>query len=250
MKRHFLKALYSLPLATLLLIQPDFAFAGGSLVKWNYPAIWSGLYAGVHIGYGKADYDGYFDAGEEPEDRIAYADYLKLNGGIGGVHIGYNWQRHNIVYGLEASISGTAIKDRATDADTTTGDSIEAEIDYLASFRGRLGIVHNKTYLYATAGLAMADASFSASDNNGTTRGKVEFEDTGYVVGGGFEKILTPEGLRLKVEGLYYKFDDTIDTSTLTADSDPGDFARFDDIWTVKVGLSVPLGGYSRRSYK
>lgn len=250
MKRLISKILYSLPLTALLAIQPDVSHAGGDIVKWNYPAIWSGFYAGVHLGYGEAEYDGFFDALEEPPARTAYANDLNLGGAIGGVHLGYNWQRHNIVYGLEAHISATAIKDTATDADITTGDSIEGEIDYLASIRGRLGLVNNQTYVYATAGLAYADASYTAIDNNGASTGKVEFEDTGYVVGAGFEKMLSPEGLRLKIEGLYYIFDETVDTSSLTTDSDAGDFVRFDDIWTVKVGLSVPLGGYSHRSYK
>ena len=53
-----------------------------------YPAIWQGLYGGVNVGYGWSG-----DA----------------NGAVGGGQLGYNWQRNQFVYGLEADISAADI---------------------------------------------------------------------------------------------------------------------------------------------
>ncbi len=42
----------------------------------------------------------------------------------------------------------------------------------------------------------------------------------------------------LRIEGLRYSFNSRIDTSGLTTDSDPGDFAKIGDITVVRVGAS------------
>ena len=61
---------------------------------------WSGLYIGVHAGYGWSDLDwtgGGTTVGDSGE------------GWVGGGQIGYNWQRGALVFGVEADISGSGI---------------------------------------------------------------------------------------------------------------------------------------------
>jgi len=60
---------------------------------------WKGFYVGGHTGYAWSELiytegPGMFGG----PDAIPFG----LEGAIGGVHLGYNWQTGNIVYGLEA----------------------------------------------------------------------------------------------------------------------------------------------------
>src|SRR5262245_28225232 len=87
----------------------------------DLPAIWRGLYGGVHLGH--ADADG-------------------GNGVVGGVQLGYNWQSQRIVYGVEGDVS-------LSDANA---------IDWLASLRGRVGyLIQPRILLYGTAGLGLVN---------------------------------------------------------------------------------------------
>src|SRR5262249_25089583 len=61
---------------------------------------WSGLYIGVHVGYGWSDLD-----------WTALGTTVSDNGGgwLGGGQIGYNWQRGSLVFGVEADISSSGM---------------------------------------------------------------------------------------------------------------------------------------------
>ncbi len=70
----------------------------GGGYKDSYVAVnWSGLYAGVNGGYGWS----------------ANTDNLDPAGGFGGGQIGYNFQRGNIVFGVEADTATTALAARS-----------------------------------------------------------------------------------------------------------------------------------------
>ncbi|MGH1353039.1 MAG: outer membrane protein [Methyloligellaceae bacterium] len=215
------------------------ASAGGDLNEYR-PVIWSGFYAGIQAGYADAKYDGVFDnRGNE-----GFAEDLDLSGGTAGIHIGYNWQHSNIVLGIEADISAVNISDAVSDRSGGQDDITAGNIDTLASLRGRIGVTSGTFMVYATGGIAFADAEYTVVDTDtDQSSGTASFDTVGYVVGGGLEKMFAQSGIRVRVEGLYYGFDDKIDTSNLApTDSDAGDFAKFEDIWSVRVGLSVPLG--------
>src|SRR5262245_44299533 len=62
-----------------------------------YAPLWTGLYVGAHLGYGwghgEADASGFgMHVGVEVHD----------SGSVGGLQIGYNWQRGGYVVGIEA----------------------------------------------------------------------------------------------------------------------------------------------------
>ena len=111
----------------------------------SYPSIWRGLYGGVHAGFGWSG-----DA----------------DGAVGGAQAGYNWQSQQYVYGLEADISlsdiGVGGSVTACDPDPNFGCATAragASIDWLATMRGRFGVlVQPSLLLYATAGLAIVHA--------------------------------------------------------------------------------------------
>lgn len=159
---------------------------GGGDIRDDYrPALWQGAYIGGHIGgtFGEIEVDG---------------DSLDVDGIVGGVHLGYNIQNGNAVFGIEGDFSFTGAEIEDTDV----------EQDYLASIRGRLGYAMNNTLLYATAGIAWTQ--FSLDDEEETL--------TGYVIGAGAEYKYSKK-ISLRGEVLHYGFDEEIDGDDVEIDS-------------------------------
>lgn len=139
------------------------------------PAVsWQGWYGGFHVGA----------ASQRGDSNIVgssgYAnDSINF---IGGGQIGYNWQRGNFVYGLEADISGLAGNTNTSDGYITYGNSIS----WLATFRGRWGLAVSDTLVYATAGIAVGGVknTFQILGLGDYSASKTR---VGWVVGGGVE---------------------------------------------------------------
>jgi outer membrane immunogenic protein len=142
------------------------------------PAIWRGLYGGVHLGWGESG----------PADGI-----------VGGAQIGYNWQAGQIVYGFEADVSAADI----SYSENFFGVQAEASIDWLATARGRLGFLVTPNVLaYATAGFGIASASASASIP-GLVKLSIDDTETDIVYGIGVEAKVT-DATSLRVEYLAF----------------------------------------------
>lgn len=189
------------------------AQAGGDVYKAERPAIWKGFYFGGHIGLAKA----------ESELEFLGVDVVEMDdeGFAGGVHIGYNWQRGDVVYGIEADYTFTGI-----DYDLTfPGGSIElASIDGLGSVRGRVGYAINNLLLFATAGVAW---------KNTDTIVPVDLDDTGYVLGAGAE-LKVGQKYSIKAEALHYSFDNESIFGAGVVDVDT-------DVTVVRTGLTFHL---------
>ena len=240
MRRNVIAKILSIFTFTTLLGM-SYASAGGSLYAPSNT--WTGLYAGIHAGYADASFDGIFD--ERETNGEAFLEDLDVSGGAIGIHIGYNIQYSNLIFGIEGDISSANLDDSVDDRNDPFSDgkdTISADINYIASLRARIGFTTDSLMIYATGGVAYADASYTAFDaNDSTVSETVEFDDIGYVIGAGIEKQFH-RGLRLRVEGLYYSFDEKIDTGNgFAIDGDTNDFAEFEDIWSIRVGVSVPL---------
>jgi opacity protein-like surface antigen len=158
-----------------------------------------------------------------------------------GLHIGYNWQRGNLVYGVEGDIDANESLDRL-----------------IGSLRLRLGHGTDRALFYVTAGLAYVDIAQSlnnvvlggdggtggvggAADGGGgqgivddpgtgiisiSTRGASEI---GFVAGLGVEYRVTDQ-IGLGVEGLYYLFGEDY-----LAVAEDGDF------FTLRARLTMHL---------
>lgn len=180
------------------------------------PETWTGVYAGVHLGavwhrngtsiFGSGGND------EGPWDSSANGPIgnARGNGFIGGVQIGYNFQKGNTLLGLEASLSrltGMATKRDDLLNGVGAGNIIESRIDWLATFRGRVGwLALPDTLLYFTGGLAVGNVKNAASpsglNNGGFTTATMSAVRVGYVVGAGLERRLNRDW-SIGVEGLY-----------------------------------------------
>jgi len=231
MKTHLLASV--LLVSGLGLVTPSFAADLGD------PAYdWSGGYVGLHAGYGEAKTDGIFDSDELPGSpaEATYGDDLDVKGFLGGIQAGYNWQIDGFFWGLEADASLTGWDDDV--GDFIGSGRIEFEFDALASLRLRAGVTADRALFYVTGGLAYANGEFTVINNAGPGQdtGSVDINAFGGVVGGGAAYAIT-ENASLRLEGLYYIFDETKDTSELTLDSDDGDSLSLNDVIVVRAGL-------------
>jgi outer membrane immunogenic protein len=153
---------------------------------------WSGFYFGVNAG-------ALFDVVENEDSDDSEAV------GLGGIHVGYNWQKHGPwVFGLEGDVN------------------FDSEEDYTASVRARLGYAMGPTLVYATGGVAFLGIEDADEDTV-----------TGFVVGGGIEHKLR-ENVSVGLEGLYYNFDGE--------DLGAG-FEDNIEAFTVRARLTYHLGG-------
>ncbi|MES2195222.1 MAG: outer membrane beta-barrel protein [Pseudomonadota bacterium] len=128
---------------------------------------------------------------------------LQSTGFSGGVQAGYNWQAGTLVYGAEADVGAFSLRKSVTSSGTfpsaflgtqySVTESMNA--DWLATFRGRIGVtIRPDILLYATGGLALTRFSFNSSyrDNaidatfpGGTGSGGTSGLRTGWIAGGG-----------------------------------------------------------------
>lgn len=125
---------------------------------------WAGAYLG---GFGSYEF-----GNTAIDDRTGWrsAAYQFINipvdGPAAGVLGGYNWQRNNIVYGLEADFtfggaSGNSLVDKFY-ADET----LEWKTNWSSTFRGRVGFSNNNWLFYGTAGIAFAQANIGYIQTN------------------------------------------------------------------------------------
>jgi outer membrane immunogenic protein len=192
---------------------------------------WTGLYIGANIGggwtpnYGSSDFGPLFPpfAVLPPLAPVftVFPGQLDTLGGSGtrsgvieGGQIGYNWQVQQFVLGAEADVVGTDLKGPSASASRTFGPPIipvtvtqtvtvdTGRINWMASFRGRLGFAVDRVLFYGTGGAAVAEfggatatvvngpgiglpaGTFTSTNGGSTTR-------WGWTVGGGIEWAFT-----------------------------------------------------------
>ena len=179
---------------------------------------WTGFYVGANVGYGFGNDHSQTDlllsgslATSEPGTSVT------PKGGLGGVQLGYNWQASpHWVAGFEADLQGTAQNDTACSsalciAQVGGGNppvneifTVQHQLDYFGTARGRLGYLYNNTLFYGTGGAAFGHVRETIHVNlagafadPGTTK-----DLAGYAVGGGIEAMLSG-GWSAKAEYLY-----------------------------------------------
>ena len=174
---------------------------------------WSGFYAGAHAGFVQDDTDGV---------------KLDVNGGTAGIHVGYNAQFNQVVAGIEGDYTWTNSSDSVTVplAAGFGNATISADLNYLASIRGRLGLATSSGLMfYGTAGYGWSELELTAVAPlaNASIHRTVNFG--GLVAGLGAEYQFTPM-ISGRVEGLKYFLDQQNGSGELNE-------------WTARAGLSV-----------
>lgn len=214
---------------------------------------WTGWYAGINAGWVGSTNNTVTNSGTDTGTSglgsaigtvlIPASFDLGYSGFIGGGQIGYNWQNDNIVYGLEADFSGASAKASISipDAFIPAPTGLKApvttnatrELDWLGTFRGRIGITPSAPFLlYATGGLAVGkhELGIGVVSPAGVPPANLYNETSkvsaGWTIGAGVEWMFAPRW-SLKAEYLYVdlgNIDSTINyaygagnTSSLTA---------------------------------
>ncbi len=153
---------------------------------------WTGPYVGLHAGYGWGrEHDDLSENGIAPTTPVettlapAAADRFSLNGFIGGAHAGYNYQFANqFVVGVEGDI----------DYSNLNGDKrfnipapglYKFKTKWQGSARLRAGYAIDNLLLYATGGIAFANAELKVNGSSDTNT------HIGWTVGAGAEYAFT-----------------------------------------------------------
>lgn len=203
--------------------------------------IWTGLYLGGHIGGSWGDSD--------ISDTYEYNSYdphtnttISTNDLLYGAQIGYNIQRNNLVYGLEADIGQMTLdgsksahlldegKDDGSkygnnDWDCDGGGHQKCELDakYTISsglygdITGRIGYASNKALFYVKGGAAFLNVDMNAQYTGQHVKGDVDPDTSstfdysksetmwGWTIGAGVEYAIS-RSLSLKAEYQHFDF--------------------------------------------
>ena len=122
---------------------------------------WSGFYLGGQGGYSWS------------QTKILGSDE-NIDGGTAGLHAGYNFQSGNIVYGIENDFNYNFKKND------------DANLEWDASGRARVGYALDRTLFFATAGVAAGGGKVDIP-----TAGKKDGILIGWTAGGGIEHAVT-----------------------------------------------------------
>jgi len=197
---------------------------------------WTGFYFGLNAGWVGASHGSQQLTGTDTDDgglgfllregHIPAALGLSPSGVIGGGQIGYNWQISNWLAGLESDFDGTSLKGAQTGFGLTPGltgnysQTLTSELNWLATLRGRVGVIWAHALFYATGGLAVAQTKvgFSSVDliDPIPPLNASSFSDTtraGWTVGAGLEWKFTS---RWSVKAEYLYVDLGTDTRTVS----------------------------------
>ena len=177
---------------------------------------WTGFYAGLNAGGGWANVS---------SDNVS----SDLSGFVGGGQLGYNWESGNWLLGIEGDFQGSA--QSTSDSATILGIpfTVDQDLQWFATLRGRLGYVSGPWLFYVTGGAAWVNYKLTVSAPGGS----VDDETTkaAWTVGGGVEWMFVPRW-SAKLEYLYI---DTGETSVTLFDV-PFNARAKDNI--VRVGVN------------
>jgi outer membrane immunogenic protein len=223
------------------------------------PNTWTGFYIGINGGYGwNAGTVGNNIVDVESGISSDIVTNIPVNapdprGGFGGGQIGYNFQRDHIVFGVEADIQGAGIKDKTSSSFRGSQDlnpltfASKYSLDYFGTVRARLGYAFDRTLVYATGGFAYGGVSYNtaASFQGGFGPAynlKRDATDTGYVVGGGLERKLSP-AWSVKAEYQYINLGTDSASGVYFCCSEFNNTVKFDNAFhTLRVGLNYHVG--------
>ena len=199
-----------------------------------------GLYVGLHGGYAWQNVSGQFDSTGSATSLAP----LDNDGAIVGGQLGYNVQYDWFMMGVEADASSTVGSNGpvVNNPQAATAANLRTDISYLATVRGRLGVVVNDVLLFGTAGVGFGRFRFEEDVASTAFHNTLRDTDTVGVYGGGVEWKLA-YGVSVRSEYLHYGFgpSSVIPTSSFF-NAKSGDVVNFHDIDVVRAGLNISLG--------
>jgi outer membrane immunogenic protein len=155
---------------------------------------WSGAYVGAWAGVACMD-------GTATDTNIPTTYLLAGCGGKGGGLVGYNYQIDSLVLGVEADYGwGGKIAENPDPA-----VAISYKLNSIGTLRGRVGYAIDDTLIFATGGLAYANAELSGLAGPApSTPFAIDQNYMGWTIGGGIEQAVT-DNFHLRFDYLYTK---------------------------------------------
>ena len=188
---------------------------------------WSGCYVGAQAGsvWGRTGYT---------DTQNLTGTGFDLAGGIGGGHLGCNYQVTSFVIGIEGDAEWTSL--RGDDGGFNfTLDRVEGR--WQGSIRGRAGFVFDRVLVYGTGGWSALNVEYSVSNPIITTEA-VRRTLSGWTVGGGIEYALAPS-FTGRLEYRYASYGSELFPFQQVATRRLNETTTS----TARVGLSYKLGG-------
>jgi len=186
-------------------------------------ASWAGFYIGGHAGVAWHQ----AHAASSYQGALALLPELSASktGFIGGGQIGYNWQRGNFVFGLEADGSWLSVK--AGNQHNFFGYAFGAthKIEWLSTVRGRFGLAVGDTMAYVTGGVAFG----GVKNQVGFVPGALTSDNdtrVGWAIGGGVEHMWT-RNWTIAMEALFVDLGSKTVTGTGSAGPGTGKTTKF-----------------------
>jgi outer membrane immunogenic protein len=225
------------------------------------PYTWTGWYAGANAGgsFGRSSTTTTLTS--PGQVGLVTSDSFNMNGGLGGLQAGKNWQINNYVWGVEADVQATGQKGGTsftcgallcTNTTAVIGalavinGTYNAKLDWFGTGRLRGGMTITPTILaYGTGGLAWGhfktDGTLNGFSALGATSTAFSTSVTklGWTIGAGLEGRIAGNWTA-KVEYLYLDFGKVNTTETLPTNT-PALTANFSSRVTdniVRVGLN------------
>jgi outer membrane immunogenic protein len=168
------------------------------------PYNWSGPYVGLHAGYGWGrehdDQSKLFPntsstATSETTVTETISDKFHVSGLVGGAHAGYNYQLDQFVVGVEGDLDYSGLKGSSHGLyPGGIARTLKLKSDWQGSARVRVGYAFDNILVYATGGLAIANAKLSTAGASSSNT------HVGWTVGLGTEYAFTQNWIgRLEV---------------------------------------------------
>lgn len=185
---------------------------------------WTGFYIGVNAGgHQSRDSDpaafltnNYFTFPDNVTAANAFPYVAKGSGFAGGAQAGYNVQVSSFVLGVEADVMGLSNAASRNSTFLENGGATFATLNdrardnWMATFRGKVGVAFDRIMLYGTGGLAVSNWSLlhTLADTGGPTPTQgVSFSttQTGWTAGVGLEYAVS-DNWSVRGEYLYADF--------------------------------------------
>lgn len=139
---------------------------GPSPVYAEKAPIWSGIYVGIHGGYGNANHEVALDFDYEKGDSFELfgLDGINSRGGLLGVNVGADWQVNRFVVGPLAGYTFTGMESELRIANSAIKGKLEKQDEWYVGARG--GYLINPQVL-AYIGAAFVQTEYEASASIG-----------------------------------------------------------------------------------
>ncbi len=178
---------------------------------------WTGFYAGVNLGLavggeGRSGLDVLGLGGSFETFNLASL------GAVGGGQAGYNYQWGNWVIGAEADIQGIGTENHTNcilTCNAATGTTINQDMTWFGTVRGRVGYATGPILNYFTAGFAYGGVKTNLTESLLGAPGTFSSDTikTGYVLGSGIEAALGGNWTA-RIEYLYVDLGSTTNSFT------------------------------------